>query len=206
MENHNVLIVYYSVHGATEQLARLIARGIESIDGAQTKLRTVPPITVDNDQSLHSELKTIPENGPPYATLEELANCDALVLGSPTHFGNMAAPLKYLLDQTTGLWVSGALLGKPAGVFTSTSSIHGGQETTLISMMLPLLHHGMILCGLPYPGTALNRTTSGGTPYGPSHLAGNPADRPVDDDESELCIAFGKRIAKLTLAIDKNNS
>ena len=204
MEDYQLLIVYYSVHGATESMARLIARGVESVDGVQSKLRTVPPITKHDDQTLGSDQTAIPKDGPPYATLDELAACDGLVLGSPTHFGNMAAPLKYLLDQTSGLWISGALVGKPAGVFASTSSMHGGQETTLISMMLPLLHHGMILCGLPYPGTALNRTQSGGTPYGPSHLAGNPADRPLDDDESSLCIAFGKRIAELTLSIGKN--
>jgi len=201
MDNLNILVVYYSVHGATEQMARLIARGVEGVNNAQAKLRTVPPITAANNHSLHSDSSVIPDKGPPYTTLDELASCDALVVGSPTHFGNMAAPLKHLWDQTSGLWLSGALQGKAAGVFTSTSSLHGGQETTLISMMLPLLHHGMIVCGLPYPGTALNRTTSGGTPYGPSHLAGSRADRPVDDDESELCVAFGKRIATLALAM-----
>ena len=200
MKNCRILIVYYSVHGATEQMARLIARGVESIDEVQAKLRTVPAITKHDDQTLHSDQTTIPKEGPPYVTLDELAECDGLVLGSPTHFGNMAAPLKHLLDQTTSLWLSGALVGKPAGVFTSTSSMHGGQETTLISMMLPLFHHGMILCGLPYTESALNRTQSGGTPYGPSHLAGKQANRTIDDDESALCIAFGKRIAKLTLS------
>ena len=200
MKNCRILVIYYSVHGATEQMARLIARGAESVDGAQTKLRTVPAITKHDDQTLHSNPASIPKDGPPYATLDELADCDGLVLGSPTHFGNMAAPLKHFLDQTTSLWLNGALVGKPAGVFTSTSSLHGGQETTLISMMLPLFHHGMILCGLPYTQTALHRTRSGGTPYGPSHLASKQADRSVDDDESELCLAFGKRIAELTLS------
>ena len=199
MENCRILIVYYSVHGATEQMARLIARGAESIAGVQVKLRTVPAITKHDDQTLHSDQTIIPKEGPPYATLDELAECDGLVLGSPTHFGNMAAPLKHFLDQTTSLWFNGALVAKPAGVFTSTSSMHGGQETTLISMMLPLFHHGMILCGLPYTESALNRTQSGGTPYGPSHIAGKQANRAVDDDESELCVAFGKRIAKLAL-------
>ena len=199
MKNCQILIVYYSVHGATEQMARLIARGAESVAGVQVKLRTVPAITKHDDQTLHSDQITIPKEGPPYATLDELAECDGLALGSPTHFGNMAAPMKHFLDQTTSLWFNGALVAKPAGVFTSTSSMHGGQETTLISMMLPLFHHGMILCGLPYTESALNRTQSGGTPYGPSHIAGKQANRPVDDDESELCIAFGKRIAKLAL-------
>ena len=200
MKNCRILIVYYSVHGATEHMARLIARGVESVDGAQAKLRTVPAITKHDDQTLHSNQGTIPKEGPPYTTLEELADCDGLVLGSPTHFGNMAAPLKHFLDRTTSLWLNGALVGKPAGVFTSTSSMHGGQETTLVSMMLPLFHHGMILCGLPYTEAALNRTQSGGTPYGPSHVAGKQASRTVDDDESELCRAFGERIAKLTLS------
>ena len=200
MKNCQILIVYYSVHGATEQMARLIARGVESVDGAQAKLRTVPAITEHNDQTLHSNQTAIPKEGPPYTTLEELADCDGLVLGSPTHFGNMAAPLKHFLDQTTSLWLNGTLVGKPAGVFTSTSSMHGGQETTLVSMMLPLFHHGMILCGLPYTETALSRTQSGGTPYGPSHVAGKQANRTVDDDESELCRAFGERIAKLALS------
>ena len=200
MENCRILIVYYSVHGATEQMARLIARGAESVAGVQVKLRTVPAITRHDDQTLYSDQTTIPKEGPPYATLDELAECDGLVLGSPTHFGNMAAPLKHFLDQTTSLWFNGALVAKPAGVFTSTSSMHGGQETTLISMMLPLFHHGMILCGLPYTESALNRTHSGGTPYGPSHIAGKQANRPVDDDEGELCVAFGKRIAKLALS------
>ena len=204
MKDYQILVVYYSVHGATEGMARLIARGVESVDGVQSKLRTVSPIAKHDDQTLSSDSTIVPKDGPPYATPDELAACDGLVLGSPTHFGNMAAPMKHLLDQTSGLWISGALVGKPAGVFTSTSSMHGGQETTLISMMLPLLHHGMILCGLPYPGTALNRTQGGGTPYGPSHLAGNQANRPLDDDESSLCIAFGKRIAELTLSIGKN--
>ena len=196
MENYKVLVIYYSVHGATEQMARLISRGIESAGGLQAMLRTVAPLTTQPH-----EAADVPKEGPPYATLDELAACDGLVLGSPTHFGNMAAPLKHLFDQTSGLWLSGALAGKPAGVFTSTSSMHGGQETTLLSMMLPLFHHGMIVCGLPYAGTALHRTQSGGTPYGPSHLAGSKADRPLDAIESELCIAFGKRIAQLTLSI-----
>ena len=203
MENCKVLVVYHSVHGATEAMARLVARGVEGVAGVQATLRTVRPITQQDNRTLHSDPTTIPKDGPPYATLDELAACNGLVLGSPTHFGNMAAPLKYFLDQTTSLWLNGALVGKPAGVFTSTSSIHGGQETTLLSMMLPLFHHGMIVCGLPYTGTALHRTQSGGTPYGPSHLAGNQANRPLDDDESELCIVFGKRIAELTLSISR---
>ena len=200
MKNCQIFIVYYSVHGATEHMARLIARGVESVDEVQAKLRTVPAIIKHDDQTLHSDQTAIPKEGPPYITPEELADCDGLVLGSPTHFGNMAAPLKHFLDQTTSLWFNGALVGKPAGVFTSTSSMHGGQETTLISMMLPLFHHGMILCGLPYTENALSRTQSGGTPYGPSHVAGKQASRAVDDDESELCRAFGECIAKLALS------
>ncbi|MBC6413804.1 MAG: NAD(P)H:quinone oxidoreductase [Chromatiales bacterium] len=190
MDNCRLLIIYYSVHGATERMARLIARGIENSGEAQAMLRTVPPITKSP-----SEQTNVPQQGPPYATLDELASCKGLVIGSPTHFGNMAAPMKHFWDQTSGLWLSSALAGKPAGVFTSTSSLHGGQETTLLSMMLPLFHHGMILCGLPYSENALHRTQSGGTPYGPSHVAGRKADRPIDATESELCIAFGKRIA-----------
>ena len=196
MENCKVLIIYYSVHGATEGMARLIARGVENRDGTQAMLRTVAPIA-----ALQREQVDVPNEGPPYATLDELAACHGLILGSPTHFGNMAAPLKYFWDQTSGLWLKGALVGKPAGVFTSVSSMHGGHETTLISMMLPLFHHGMVVCGLPYTSRALHRTRSGGTPYGPSHLAGRQADRLVDDDESELCIDFGKRVAQLVLSI-----
>lgn len=188
-----VLVLYYSRHGATAQMASLIARGVEEVDGVQAKIRTVPAISTvceatDDD---------IPTDGALYASLDDLKNCNGLALGSPTRFGNMAAPLKYFLDGTSNLWLSGALIGKPAAVFTSTSSMHGGQETTLTSMMLPLLHHGMLLAGIPYSESALLETKTGGTPYGASHLAGADNNRKLDEHESKLCIALGKRIATL---------
>jgi len=188
-----VLVLFYSRHGATAKMASLIARGVEEVEGVQAKIRTVPAIStvceaVEDD---------IPDDGALYANLDDLKNCHGLVLGSPTRFGNMAAPLKYFLDGTSNLWLSGALIGKPAAVFTSTSSIHGGQETTLTSMMLPLLHHGMLLAGLPYSEPSLLETQSGGTPYGASHLAGTDNARKLDEHESNLCIALGKRVATL---------
>jgi len=188
-----VLVLFYSRHGATADMASLIARGIEKVDGVQAKIRTVPAIS----SVCEATQDDIPSSGALYASLDDLKHCDGLVLGSPTRFGNMAAPLKYFLDGTSNLWLSGALIGKPAAVFTSTSSLHGGQETTLTSMMLPLLHHGMLLAGLPYSETALLETTSGGTPYGASHLAGVDNARKLDEHESTLCIALGKRVATL---------
>ena len=188
-----VLILYYSRHGATAQMANLIARGVEEVDGVQAKVRTVPAIS----SVCEATEDDIPESGALYASLDDLKNCNGLVLGSPTRFGNMAAPLKYFLDTTSNLWLSGALIGKPAAVFTSTSSMHGGQETTLTSMMLPLMHHGMLIAGIPYSETTLLNTKSGGTPYGASHLAGLDNARKIDKQESELCIALGKRIATL---------
>jgi len=188
-----VLVLYYSRHGATAQMASLIARGVEDVDGVQAKIRTVPAIST----VCEATEEDIPEKGALYATLDDLKNCDGLVLGSPTRFGNMAAPLKYFLDGSSKLWLSGALIGKPAAVFTSTSSMHGGQETTLTSMMLPLLHHGMILAGLPYSESSLLETKTGGTPYGASHLAGTDNARKLDEHESKLCIALGKRVATL---------
>lgn len=175
------------------QMARLIARGIETVEHCQALLRTVPEVTPEHQPHKDS----IPSSGDPYVTIEELENCDGLVLGSPTRFGNMAAPLKYFLEQTSSQWLSGALSGKPASVFTSTGSLHGGQETTLITMMIPLLHHGMVIAGIPYSETELLHTTTGGTPYGASHLAGNDGTRSISDDEKKLCIAQGKRIAQL---------
>ena len=166
----NILIVYYSRHGATADMAREIARGVESQADADACLRTVPSLSAVNDAS--AAAADIPGSGPPFASQDDLANCDALIIGSPTRFGNMAAPLKHFIDGSSALWLSGKLAGKPAAAFTSTSSLHGGQETTLLSMMLPLLHHGMLICGLPYSETELLTTTSGGTPYGPSHTAG----------------------------------
>jgi NAD(P)H dehydrogenase (quinone) len=189
-----VLVLYYSRHGATAQMANLIARGVEEIDGVQAKIRTVPAIST----VCEATEEDIPSNGALYASLDDLKSCDGLILGSPTRFGNMAAPLKYFLDGSSNLWLSGTLIGKPAAVFTSTSSMHGGQETTLTSMMLPLMHHGMLLAGLPYSESALLETTSGGTPYGASHLAGIDNSRKIDDHESTLCIALGKRIATLS--------
>ncbi|MFT6625532.1 MAG: NAD(P)H dehydrogenase (quinone) [Cycloclasticus sp.] len=189
----NVLILFYSRHGATAQMASLIARGVEEVAGVEAVIRTVPAIST----VCEATAEDVPDSGAMYASLDDLKNCGGLVLGSPTRFGNMAAPLKYFLDGTSNLWLSGALIGKPAAVFTSTSSLHGGQETTLTSMMLPLLHHGMLLAGLPYSETTLLETRSGGTPYGASHLAGVDNLRKVDDDEARLCIALGKRVATL---------
>jgi len=188
-----VLVLYYSQHGATADMARQIARGIEHNTNMQAMLRTVPSVSA-NCEATQS---TIPDEGAPYVTLEEFQNCSALALGSPTRFGNMAAAMKYFLDGSSSLWMSGAMIGKPAGVFTSTSSMHGGQEATLLSMMIPLLHHGMVICGLPYSETELITTQSGGTPYGPSHLAGKDSNLPLSDDEKSLCQALGKRLADM---------
>jgi NAD(P)H dehydrogenase (quinone) len=191
--NKQVLILFYSRHGSTEKMAQLIARGVEKIAGVEAVLRTVPEVSTTCEQTTD----TIPKAGAPYVTLEDLKICDALALGSPTRFGNMAAPLKYFLDQTTELWFSSSLTDKPAGVFTSTSSMHGGQESTLLSMMIPLLHHGMIITGIPYREADLLTTTTGGTPYGPSHVAGADNSHTISDDEKTLCIAFGQRLARL---------
>ncbi|HEX9627310.1 MAG TPA: NAD(P)H:quinone oxidoreductase [Acidiferrobacterales bacterium] len=188
-----ILVLYYSRGGAVEALARQLARGVEKVDGMRARLRTVPPVAPVYDP----DADRIPASGAPYATLDDLVECAGLALGSPTRFGNMAAPLKYFLDGTGPLWLPGALAGKPAAVFTSTASQHGGQETTLISMMLPLLHHGMLLVGLPYTEPALNRTRGGGTPYGASHVAGTRDDLPITDDEKELCQALGARLAEV---------
>ena len=186
-----ILILYYSRHGAVQGMAQQIARGVESVPGMQARLRSVPPVAPAYD----STAEAIPASGAPYATVEDLRECAGLALGSPTRFGNMAAPLKHFLDTTGALWISGVLVGKPAAVFTSTSTQHGGQETTLLSMMLPLLHHGMLILGVPYTEAALNRTASGGTPYGASHVAGSKNDNPLTVDEKELCQALGKRLA-----------
>ncbi len=187
----DILVLYYSRHGAVQAMAQQIARGVETVPGMQARLRCVPPVAPTYDPAAES----IPASGAPYATAEDLRECVGLALGSPTRFGNMAAPLKYFLDSTGALWISGALAGKPAAVFTSTSTQHGGQESTLLSMMLPLLHHGMLLLGVPYTEAALNRTASGGTPYGASHVAGLNNDNPLTADEKELCQALGKRLA-----------
>lgn len=187
-----ILVLYYSRQGATAEMARLIARGVEQ-GGMEARLRTVPEVSTVCEATADS----IPDQGAPYASLEDLQHCSGLALGSPTRFGNMAAPMKYFLDTSSKLWMSGALIGKPAGVFTSTSSLHGGQETTLMSMMLPLLHHGMLISGLPYSETGLLSTQAGGTPYGPSHVAGSDSDLPLTDIEQDLCRALGRRLAEL---------
>jgi NAD(P)H dehydrogenase (quinone) len=190
---NNILILYYSRHGSTAQLAEYCARGVEQVAHCSAVLRTVPPVSTTCEQTSSD----VPPDGPPYASLEDLKNCAGLLMGSPTRFGNMAAPLKYFLDGSSELWMNGALINKPAAVFTSTGSLHGGQETTLLSMMLPLLHHGMIITGIPYSEEALSQTNSGGTPYGASHWAGLSGEQPITEHEKHLCIALGKRVAEL---------
>ncbi|MFJ4289884.1 NAD(P)H:quinone oxidoreductase [Cupriavidus sp. NPDC089707] len=193
----DILVLYYSRHGSTRKLAELIAHGIDSVPGAQARLRTVPPVST----VCEATAPDIPADGPPYAELRDLEECAGLALGSPTRFGNMAAPVKYFLDGTVAQWLSGALTGKPACVFTATGSLHGGQETTLLSMMLPLLHHGMLIMGLPYSEKGLMTTTSGGTPYGPSHHAYVDNRGPITDDESALAMAMGRRLAQAALRL-----
>lgn len=188
-----VLVLYYSRNGATAEMARQVARGAEAA-GSEARLRTVPAVST----VCAATEDDIPAQGPPYASLDDLRECSALAMGSPTRFGNMAAPMKYFLDGTSELWMAGAMIDKPAGVFTSTASLHGGQETTLISMMLPLLHHGMIMIGLPYSEPELLTSSTGGTPYGPSHVAGGDGKRPITNEEQDLCRALGRRLAKLT--------
>ena len=192
-----ILVLYYSRHGATAEMARLIARGVEEVSGMSARLRTVPAVSTVCEAVEDS----IPDSGAPYATLEDLRDCAGLALGSPTRFGNMAAPLKYFIDTTSALWLEGALIGKPAAVFTSTSSLHGGQETTLTSMLLPLLHHGMLVLGLPYSAPELMNTRSGGTPYGASHHAGADSKMPLSGDEKTLCRALGRRLAETARAL-----
>ena len=187
-----ILVLYYSTHGATKEMARQIARGVEQT-GMEARLRTVPPVST----TCEATAPTIPDEGALYCTEADLSHCAGLAMGSPTRFGNMAAAMKYFIDSTSGIWMSGALIGKPASVFSSTSSLHGGQETTLLSMMLPLLHHGMLITGLPYSETTLLSTTSGGTPYGATHVAGKDNQRPLDEDERILCQAQGKRLAEI---------
>ena len=198
MSNPYILVLYYSRHGATADMARHIARGIEK-GGMEARIRTVPAVS-NECEAVAAE---IPAEGAMYATLEDLKNCAGLALGSPTRFGNMAAAMKYFLDGTSNLWLTGELVNKPAGVFTSTSSLHGGQESTLLSMMLPLLHHGMLICGLPYSEPALLNTAAGGTPYGPSHVAGADSKRPLDEDEISLCCALGLRLAQFAQQLEK---
>ncbi len=196
-----ILVLYYSRHGSTAALARQVARGVESVKGATAVVRTVPSVSPDT----RSSEPELPTEGPPYAGVDDLAEADGLVVGSPTRFGNMAAPMKHFLDTTGDLWFSGALAGKPAGVFTSTASMHGGQETTLLSMMLPLLHHGMLLVGLPYTDPALAETSTGGTPYGASHVAGQPPSPALSGHERDLARALGERVATIATALRRTD-
>ena len=193
MSEPYVLVLYYSRQGATATMAQHVARGVERVAGITARLRTVPAISA----TCEAIEEDIPASGPLYCELDDLRDCAGLVLGSPTRFGNMAAPLKYFIDQTSPLWLSGAMIDKPAAVFTSTTSLHGGQESTLLSMLLPLLHHGMLIAGLPYSEPGLMSTTSGGTPYGASHWAGSGNKRDVDEGEASLCRALGERVARL---------
>jgi len=188
-----ILVLYYSRNGNVARMAQQISRGIESVKGVKARIRTVPPVSATCEASEDS----IPESGPPFVQHEDLAQCEGLALGSPTRFGNMAAPLKYFLDGTSDAWLSGTLIGKPAVVFTSTASLHGGQESTLLSMMLPLLHHGMMILGIPYSQPELLTTTSGGTPYGASHTSGQDDALELSEDEKKLCFALGRRLAEM---------
>jgi NAD(P)H dehydrogenase (quinone) len=189
---HEVLVLYYTQNGAVSSMARLVARGIDEVAGCAARIRTVPKVST----VCEAVAPMVPENGAPYVDLRDLEECVGLALGSPTRFGSMAAPLKYFLDGTSSLWLTGALAGKPAALFTSTGTLHGGQETTLVSMMLPLLHHGMLIVGLPYTLPELSSTTSGGTPYGASHWAGLTGERSLTDEEKKLCVALGRRLAE----------
>ena len=193
----DVLVLYYSVGGSVRSMAELIAEGVERVRGGSARLRTVPRVATVTEKTE----PPIPSSGAPFCELTDLEQCSGLALGSPTRFGNMAAPLKHFLDTTGSLWLSGALAGKPASVFTSTASLHGGQEATLVSMMLPLLHHGMLIVGLPYTLPEINATRTGGTPYGASHFAGTADDQPITDAERLLCIAQGKRLAEVALKL-----
>ncbi len=192
-----ILVLYYSAGGSVREMAQLVARGVNQVAGAAARVRTVPPVAPRTQVAE----PPVPDDGAPYVELADLEQCAGLALGSPTRFGNMAAPLKYFLDTTGALWAKGTLVGKPAAVFTSTASLHGGQETTLTSMMLPLLHHGMLVLGLPYTLAEVNNTASGGTPYGASHWAGANDDKPLTDDERALCIALGRRLAETAVKL-----
>lgn len=192
-----VLVVYYSRNGSTAQLARQVCRGIESISGAAARLRSVPPVSADSERAVTA----VPDQGAPWATLEDLTTTDGIVVGSPVRFGNMAAAMKHYLDQTSGLWLQGALVDKPAAVFTSSQTMHGGQESTLLSMMTPLLHHGMLLVGLPFTQKELPATRGGGTPYGASHVTSASADGQLSTDEAQLARALGRRVAMTAQAL-----
>jgi len=197
ISGNEILVLYYSQHGAVRQMAQLIARGVESVPGVQARLRTVPKVSA----VCEAVASSIPDEGAPYATLDDLRECIGIALGSPTRFGNMAAPMKYFWDGTGALWMQHALVGKPAALFTSTGTMHGGQESTLLSMMLPLLHHGMVIVGVPYSEPELSTTQQGGTPYGASHLAGLANDLAISEAEKKLCVALGRRLAKTALKL-----
>jgi len=193
----DVLILYYSRHGSVKQMADIIARGVESVEGVQARIRSVPPVST----VCEATEKPVPDTGAPYVTHEDLKECAGIIMGSPARFGNIAAPLKYFLETTGSLWLSGTLANKPAAVFTSSSSMHGGQEAALISMMIPLLHHGAVIAGIPYTDADLLKTKSGGTPYGASHVSGSDSNLPITDEEKRLCTHLGKRLAKLALQL-----
>lgn len=192
-----ILILYYSHGGAVKEMAHLIARGVESVNGAKARIRTVPKVS-SNCEATEPD---VPSSGAPFVELSDLEECAGIALGSPTRFGNMAAPMKYFLDGTSGLWLKGALIGKPACVFTSSGSMHGGNESTLLTMMLPLLHHGAMILGLPYSEPQLGTTKTGGTPYGASHIGGAMDDQVISTDEKQLCLALGKRLAETALKL-----
>jgi NAD(P)H dehydrogenase (quinone) len=194
---NEVLVLYYSQGGAVREMAQLIARGVESVADIKARVRTVPKVSADCEATQPD----IPYSGDPYVEVSDLEECIGLVLGSPTRFGNMAAPMKYFLDGTTGPWLKGALIGKPASVFTSSGSMHGGNETTLLTMILPLMHHGMLIVGLPYSESELSNTQTGGTPYGASHIGGAMDEQPISADERKLCLALGKRLAEVALKL-----
>lgn len=189
----SVLVLYYSRYGATAKMAEYVAQGVDAVSGVEARVRTVPPVSA----VCEATAPEVPAEGPPYASVDDFSHCAGVVMGSPTRFGNMAAPLKYFLDSTGSAWQAGALINKPVGFFTSTSSLHGGQEATLLSMMTPFLHHGALIVGLPYSETDLFTTTGGGTPYGASHVAGANSELPISDAERRLCVALGKRVATL---------
>ena len=195
-----ILILYFSKYGATELLAREIANGVDSVEGVIPKIRTVPSIPISNEKN-----DTIPDQGPPYIEKQDLFDCDGLILGSPCRFGNMAAELKYFLDNTTNEWLNNALVEKPAGVFTSSGSMHGGQESTLLTMAIPLLHHGMLLTGIPFSEKGLSSTREGGTPYGPSHVSDETAQKSLSPDEASLARALGKRISKIAKQLNQTD-
>lgn len=191
LTSREILILYYSPGGTTAEMANIIARGVEEVEGLQARIRTVPNVSPTTEQT-EAE---IPEQGPLYATIDDLIECDGLILGCPTHFGNMPAAMKYFIDRTGALWMGGKLAGKPAAVFSASTSMHGGQESTLLTMMLPLLHHGMLIVGLPYTETELFKTKTGGSPYGATRLTDDLESTPISEDERKLCLALGKRVA-----------